>query len=134
MAEALALIGAMYGHEKQIRDDGLAGEDKRAYRQTHTRPVVETFRRWCRAQCHRPELLRRRVVLYTRFDVVTLAAVDLFAAIDLHRLHRLSIWDCLVVRAALNGNCTMLHTEDLSDGYVIDTLTVSNPFAVPSEN
>ena len=77
---------------------------------------------------------RRRVVLYTRFDVVTLAAADLFAAIDLHRLHRLSIWECLVVPAALNGNCTMLHTEDLSDGYVIDTLTVSNPFAVPSEN
>ena len=57
MAEALALIGAMYGHEKQIRADGLTGADKRAYRQTHTRPVVETFWRWCRAQCHRPELL-----------------------------------------------------------------------------
>ena len=57
MAEALALIGAMYGHEKQLPADGLAGEDKRAYRQTYTRPVVETFWRWCRAQCHRTELL-----------------------------------------------------------------------------
>ena len=47
----------MYAHEKQIRVDELAGEDKRAYRQTHTRAVVETFWRWCRAQCHRPELL-----------------------------------------------------------------------------
>ena len=56
-AEALALIGAMYAHEKQIRADALTGEDKRAYRQTHTRPVVETFWRWCREQCHRPELL-----------------------------------------------------------------------------
>ena len=56
-AEALAMIGAMYGHEKQIRADGLTDEDKRAYRQAHTRPVVETFWRWCRAQCHRPELL-----------------------------------------------------------------------------
>ena len=55
--EALALIGAMYGHEKPIRCDGLTGEDKRAYRQTHTRPVVETFWRWCRAQCHRADLL-----------------------------------------------------------------------------
>ena len=51
------MIGAMYGHEKQIRTDGLAGDDKRAYRHTHTRPVVETFWRWCRAQCHRTELL-----------------------------------------------------------------------------
>ena len=40
-----------------IRADALTGEDKRAYRQTHTRPVVETFWRWCREQCHRPELL-----------------------------------------------------------------------------
>ena len=57
VAEALTLIGAMYAHEEQIRADALTGEDKRAYRQTHTRPVVETFWRWCREQCHRPELL-----------------------------------------------------------------------------
>ena len=57
VGEALAMIGAMCGHEKQIRAEGLAGDDKRAWRQTHTRPVVETFWRWCDAQCHRPELL-----------------------------------------------------------------------------
>ena len=57
MAEALAFIGAMYGHENQIRAEGFAGDDKRAYRQTHTRPVVETFWRWCDGQCHRTELL-----------------------------------------------------------------------------
>ena len=57
VAEALAMMGAMYAHEKQLRTDALTGQDKRAYRQTHTRPVVETFWRWCRAQCHRPELL-----------------------------------------------------------------------------
>ena len=31
--------------------------EKVSYRQTHTRAVVETFWRWCREQCHRPELL-----------------------------------------------------------------------------
>ena len=43
VAEALALIGTMYAHEKQIRANALTGEDKRAYRQTHTRPVVDTL-------------------------------------------------------------------------------------------
>ena len=57
VAEALAMMGAMYAHEEQIRADALTGEDKRAYRQTHTRPVVDTLWRWCDAQCHRPELL-----------------------------------------------------------------------------
>lgn len=71
---------------------------------------------------------RRRVVMYSRFDVVTLGPPDLLAAIDLHRLHRLSIWDGLIVRAALNGACTKLHTEDMQPGYVVDRLTLVNPF------
>ena len=72
---------------------------------------------------------RHRIVQYSRFDVVTLNTVDLVAAIDLHRLHRLSIWDALVVRAALNGTCTTLHTEDMQDGFVVETLTLRNPFS-----
>ncbi len=71
---------------------------------------------------------RRRVVQYSRFDVVTLGPVDLVAAIDLHRLHHLSIWDALVVRAALNGACTTLHTEDMQSGQIVDTLMLHDPF------
>ena len=74
------------------------------------------------------ENARQRIVQYSRFDVVTLNTVDLIAAIDLHRLHRVSIWDALVVRAALNGACTTLHTEDMQDGYVVENLTLRNPF------
>lgn len=77
----------------------------------------------------RSEDARRRVVEYSRFDVVTLGAADLVAAIDLHRLHHLSIWDALIVRAALNGACTTLLTEDMQPGYVIEKVTFRNPFA-----
>lgn len=72
---------------------------------------------------------RRRVEVYSRFDVVTLRLPDLLAAIDLHRLHKLSVWDALVVRAALNGSCVTLHTEDMQSGYAIERVTISNPFA-----
>ena len=37
------------------------------------------------------------------------------------------------MRAALNANCTTLHSEDLSDGFVVDSLTVRNPFASAGE-
>ena len=40
VAEALALIGAMYAHEKQIRADALTGQDKRAYRIAVGTPVT----------------------------------------------------------------------------------------------
>ena len=72
---------------------------------------------------------KRRVSLYSRFDVITLTPTDLLAAIDLHRIHQLSIWDGLVIRAALNGACTVLHTEDMQAGYVIEDLLLTDPFA-----
>lgn len=75
---------------------------------------------------------RRCIVHYSRFDVVTLQVPDVVAAIDLHRLHRLSIWDTLVVRAALNGACTTLYTEDMQSGYVVEALTFRNPFVSQS--
>ena len=71
---------------------------------------------------------RGRIVQYSRFDVVTLGVDDVVAAIDLHRLHRLSIWDALVVRAALNGACTTLNTEDMQSGYLVERLAFRNPF------
>lgn len=75
------------------------------------------------------ESARRRLLLYSRFDVIDLSLVDLFAAVDLHLLHGLSLWDALVVRAALNGNCRRLHSEDMQSGRVIEHLTIENPFA-----
>ena len=43
--------------------------------------------------------------------------------------YRFSFYDALIVAAALESSCTMLYTEDLQDGQVIDdTLAIRNPF------
>ena len=76
------------------------------------------------------EVARLNVSSYARFDVVSLSVPDVIAAIDLHRLHHFSIWDALIVRAALNGACTTLHSEDMQDGRAIDTLVVRDPFEI----
>ena len=76
------------------------------------------------------EVARLNVSSYARFDVVTLSVPDVIAAIDLHRLHHFSIWDALIVRAALNGACTTLYSEDMQDGRTIDALAVRDPFAI----
>ena len=36
-----------------------------------------------------------------------------------------------LARAALNANCATLHSEDMSSGQRIESLAISNPFAVP---
>jgi predicted nucleic acid-binding protein len=43
--------------------------------------------------------------------------------------YRFSIYDALIIAAALDSGCTTLYTEDLQNGQVIDkTLTIRNPF------
>lgn len=71
---------------------------------------------------------RQRIALLSRLDVVILGVEDLLTAIDLHRLHKFSIWDALVIRAALNAGCRVLYSEDLQDGRRIDGLEIVNPF------
>jgi len=55
--EALALIGVLYRHEQQIRDQALKGEAKLRYRTQHSEPIVNRFWQWCEDQCHRSDLL-----------------------------------------------------------------------------
>ncbi len=44
--------------------------------------------------------------------------------------YRLSIYDAMLLAAALSAGCTLFHSEDLGDGLVIDgRLAVRNPFA-----
>jgi transposase len=57
VAEALALIGALYRHEQVIRERRLTGKEKLAYRMEHSEPVVKAFWGWCDDQCHRLDLL-----------------------------------------------------------------------------
>lgn len=54
---------------------------------------------------------------------------DVLAAIDLQQRHKVSFWDAMILRSALQCNCTRLWTEDLSDGQRYEKVTVTNPFA-----
>jgi predicted nucleic acid-binding protein len=72
---------------------------------------------------------RRRIEIYARLDVVKLEPIDLLSAIDLHRLHRFSIWDTLILRAAIISGCRRLYTEDLQAGFRIEKLEIVNPFS-----
>lgn len=51
-----------------------------------------------------------------------------FSAVTLHQKERISFWDALIVRAALESDCELLLSEDLQHGRRFGKLTVDNPF------
>ena len=52
----------------------------------------------------------------------------ILSAIQLSRQHRLSFWDALIIRSALEGGASKLYSEDLQHAQRFETLTVENPF------
>lgn len=74
------------------------------------------------------ERARWRVEALARLEVVVIRPQLVLAAIDLHRLHSLSLWDALVVKAASVSGCAILLTEDLNHGQTIDGVQIVNPF------
>jgi predicted nucleic acid-binding protein len=53
---------------------------------------------------------------------------DVLGAIALHRRHRISVWDAMIVWSAQQQGCTILWSEDLSPGQAYEGLRVRNPF------
>jgi predicted nucleic acid-binding protein len=48
--------------------------------------------------------------------------------LDIAERHRFSIYDALIVAAAVRAGCAILYTEDLQQGQVIEKLQIRNPF------
>lgn len=62
------------------------------------------------------------------WDVVTNDKYITLKAIDLQEKYRFSFWDSLVIQAAIKGGATILMSEDLPDGKVVEGLKIVNPF------
>jgi predicted nucleic acid-binding protein len=76
-----------------------------------------------------PEVARRKVEALSKLDIVVIQEELILAAIDLHRLERLSFWDALVIRSAASAGCRRLLSEDMASGRTIAGVKIENPFS-----
>lgn len=61
-------------------------------------------------------------------QIVPIDGPFILESIQLAQKTQLSLWDALVVQAALTAGCSRLLTEDLQDGQKIGSLEIENPF------
>ena len=61
--------------------------------------------------------------------VVETSSAVLASALDLATHHRLPVWDAVMIAAAAEGDCRLLLSEDLQEGFTWQGVTVVNPFA-----
>jgi transposase len=85
--EALNLFGAVYAVEKHIREEGLTGDEKLAFRQKHAVPALAALHAWMTQQYEgllRPSSPIRSAIEYTlkRWDKLTIYASTHLLDID----------------------------------------------------
>ncbi|MDO8794946.1 MAG: PIN domain-containing protein [Vicinamibacterales bacterium] len=84
-------------------------------------------------KARRPATRARDAILSWRDSYATLDTTDsvVVTAADLSAQHNLRIWDAVILAAAAEGDCRLLLSEDLQDGFTWNGVTVANPFAEP---
>jgi predicted nucleic acid-binding protein len=63
------------------------------------------------------------------FTVVPLTIDTHVRGLELAERYQLNLYDGMIVAAAQLAGCTVLYSEDMQDGLVIDRLTIRNPYA-----
>ena len=65
---------------------------------------------------------------WSEHDTVVQTPDLLLRGFGLQQVHSLSVWDALIVQAALDARCGVLLSEDLQHGARFGELSIANPF------
>jgi predicted nucleic acid-binding protein len=60
--------------------------------------------------------------------MITITDHTLILGFDLSERYGYNHWDSLIIAPALDSGCSILYSEDLKDGHVIQGMTIRNPF------
>jgi predicted nucleic acid-binding protein len=67
---------------------------------------------------------------YANYRVVSLDENVFLKASDLRNRYSLSYWDSMIVAAALEASCSVLYSEDMQSGLLVDqSLRIINPLS-----
>lgn len=67
--------------------------------------------------------------LLQKFTVLTIEKPTLEKSFLISNTYNLSFWDSLIIATALHADCTILYSEDMQNGLLIEkSLTIKNPF------
>ncbi|HSV46018.1 MAG TPA: PIN domain-containing protein [Ramlibacter sp.] len=97
-----------------------------------TQVMQEFYAVAARRQLLSPAQAAALVQAWAENEVVSSTPDLLFRAFALAQSSRISVWDALIVQAALDAGCTTLYTEDLQHGMKFGSLALVNPFLVPA--
>ncbi|MBI4686057.1 MAG: PIN domain-containing protein [Nitrospirae bacterium] len=63
-----------------------------------------------------------------KWNIIVNDGNSILDAIEIQQKHKYSFWDSMIIESAIRGGASILLSEDLSDGQIIEGLKIKNPF------
>lgn len=125
-------------HERALQAVGNAMRQRRLV--ISTQVMQEFYDVVVRKRFMQPADALAALRLLADHTVVPSSAESVLRALALQQRYRVSVWDALILQAALDARCQVLFSEDLQDGQCFESADGSglaveavNPFARPAE-
>jgi len=69
----------------------------------------------------------RRIL--NRFRILQITEATLLRSFEISIKYQLSSWDSIIIATAILNNCSIIYSEDMQDGLVVEnSVTIINPF------
>ena len=75
--------------------------------------------------------VRSQLDLYEQFEVVQVTPAIIRAGLDLHQTRSVAFFDAIALASARAAGCSVLWSEDMNAGEVVNGVRISNPFSSP---
>ena len=72
--------------------------------------------------------IREQMQFWERYEVVQVTPAIIHMGLDLHQTRSLGFFDALIVAAAKTSGCTVLYSEDMNAGEMVNGVRIVNPF------
>lgn len=74
--------------------------------------------------------IREQMEFWEQYDVVQVTPAIIHMGLDLHQTRSLGFFDALIVAAAKTSGCTVLYSEDMNAGEMVNGVRIVNPFRI----
>lgn len=72
--------------------------------------------------------LREQMQFWEQYEVVQVTPAIIHMGLDLHQTRSIGFFDALIVAAAKTSGCTVLYSEDMNAGEMVNGVRIVNPF------
>lgn len=72
--------------------------------------------------------IREQMQFWEQYEVVQVTPAIIHMGLDLHQTRSLGFFDALIVAAAKTSGCTVLYSEDMNAGEMVNGVKIVNPF------